>query len=145
MSPGFTPSYTSFLFNLQTVKEPTSYKEACSYPEWVKAMEAELTALEENKTWILTSLPEGKRPIGNKWVYNVKLNSDGSVERCKARLVAKGYSQEYGVDYDEVFSPVAKLVTVRLFIAIATSFQWHLHQLDVNNAFLHGFYMMTYT
>lgn len=69
ISLGFTSSFTKFLFNLQTIKEPTSYKEACLYPEWIKAMETELTALEENTTWVITSLPEGKRPIGSKWVY----------------------------------------------------------------------------
>lgn len=99
-------------------------------------MTAELDALAKNHTWELTEIPLTKKPIGCKWVYKLKLKSDGSVERCKARLVAKGYNQELGVDYTEVFSPVANLVTVRLFIIMATANNWPLHQLDINNAFL---------
>lgn len=72
-------------------------------------------------------------------VYEVKLKSDGSVERCKARLVAKGYTQEFGIQYHEVFSPDVNLVTVKVFIALATAFSWPIHQLDINNALLHGF------
>lgn len=101
-------------------------------------MHCELSALEKNGTWILTTLPADKKPIGSKWVYKIKFKADGSVERYKARLVAKGYKQEYEVDYDEVFSPVAKLVTVRFLISMASSYNWIIHQIDVNNAFLHG-------
>ncbi|KAL0421083.1 UNVERIFIED_CONTAM: Retrovirus-related Pol polyprotein from transposon RE2 [Sesamum latifolium] len=102
-------------------------------------MEKELEALEKNSTWDLTELPAGKRAIGSRWVYKTKLNQDGSIERYKARLVAKGYTQIEGVDFFDSFSPVAKTVTVRIFIAVATAFRWPLLQLDVNNAFLHGY------
>ncbi|XP_031272882.1 uncharacterized protein LOC116131363 [Pistacia vera] len=97
-------------------------------------MNAELDALESNHTWELVPLPPEKKPIGTKWVYKIKLKSDGSVDRYKARLTAKGYNQIYGVDYLESFSPVAKLVTVRIFLAIGTTHSWPLHQLDINNA-----------
>ncbi|KAL0385511.1 UNVERIFIED_CONTAM: Copia protein [Sesamum radiatum] len=120
-------------------KKPRSYTQAQGHEEWEKAMAEELQALEQNETWKLTSLPPGKRAIGSRWVYKLKLNPDGSVNRYKARLVAKGYSQIEGVDYTDSFSPVAKNVTVRIFLSIAAAYSWPLHQLDVNNAFLHGF------
>ena len=101
-------------------------------------MHKEIEALEDNKTWSLVPLPKGKKPIGSKWVYKVKLKADGSVERLKARLVAKRFTQKYGVDYFETFSPVIKMTTVRCLIALAASKNWALHQLDINNAFLHG-------
>uniref|UniRef100_A0A2N9FTT4 Reverse transcriptase Ty1/copia-type domain-containing protein n=1 Tax=Fagus sylvatica TaxID=28930 RepID=A0A2N9FTT4_FAGSY len=104
----------------------------------VKLCPRNLLPLEANHTWVLTSLPPGKHPIGCKWVYKLKFKSDGSIERYKARLVAKGYNQQEGLDYFETFSPVAKLVTVRSFVAIAAAKGWSLTQLDVNNAFLHG-------
>ncbi|KAL2232692.1 UNVERIFIED_CONTAM: Retrovirus-related Pol polyprotein from transposon RE1 [Sesamum indicum] len=101
-------------------------------------MNQELQALERNKTWEIVPLPSGKRLIRCKWVYKIKLKDDGSVERYKARLVAKGYTQVEGVDYTECFSHVVKAMMVRLFLAIGTAFKWPIHQIDINNAFLHG-------
>jgi hypothetical protein len=101
-------------------------------------MNDELEALAKNKTWIFVDLPPHVKPIGSKWVYKIKHKADGTIERYKARLVAKGYNQIEGLDFFDTFSPVAKLSTVRILLAIASIKQWHLHQLDVNNAFLHG-------
>ena len=101
-------------------------------------MNAKIKALELNDTWILIDMPQHKNVIGCKWVYKIKHRSDGSVERHKARLVAKGYSQVEGQDYLDTFSPVAKLTTVRLLLALTAINKWYLKQLDVNNVFLHG-------
>ncbi|KAL3569193.1 hypothetical protein D5086_029083 [Populus alba] len=101
-------------------------------------MNKEIKALEQNDTWTIVDLPVSKHVIGCKWVYKVKLHSDGTLERFKARLVAKGYNQCEGLDYYETFSPVAKLTTVRTLLAVAAVKQWDLRQLDVNNAFFHG-------
>ena len=102
-------------------------------------MDKEIQALEQNHTWDLTTLPLGKTPIGCKWVYRIKLKADGTVDRYKARLVAKGYTQREGLDFIETFSPVAKTVSVRVVLALAAAKSWPLHQLDINNAFLHGY------
>jgi len=101
-------------------------------------MQDELQALAANNTWQLTPLPSGKKTIGCKWVYKIKYHYDGTVERHKARVVAKGFTQLEGLDFLDTFALVAKLTTLRFLLAIATTKNWFLKQLDVNNAFLHG-------
>ncbi|XP_073225688.1 uncharacterized protein [Cicer arietinum] len=131
-------AYKSYLFALSYIPEPCSYTQAIKFDCWKHAMDQEIQALEHNNSWELIDLPDDKTLIGCKWVFKTKLNSDGSIERHKARLVAKGYTQLEGVDYLEIFSPIIKMTTVRLVLPIAAIKQWHLYQLDVNNAFLHG-------
>ncbi|MED6207375.1 hypothetical protein PIB30_117140 [Stylosanthes scabra] len=118
--------------------EPTSYEQAVLDDCWKQAIKSELNVLDENRTWMLTKLPKGKKAIGCKWVFKVKLKQDGSIERYKARLVAKGFTQTLGFDYFDTFSPVIKMTTFRMLLAIASSRNWYVHQLDVNTAFLHG-------
>jgi len=102
-------------------------------------MEQELNALHKNDTWVLTTLPPGKKGLSSKWVFKTKNKADGSVERHKARLVIRGFEQVKDKDYKHTFSPIAKITTVRVFIALAAARGWVLYQLDINNAFLHGF------
>jgi hypothetical protein len=118
--------------------EPICFEDAIGHALWDKAMDEEMVALDANMTWELVPLLEGKKAIGCKWVYKVKHNLDGSINMYKARLVAKGYAQTHGIDYEETFAPVAKMATMRAVIAVAASRGWVLHQMDVNNAFLHG-------
>lgn len=135
----YSDEYRASLCNVMTVFEPASYKQAASDDRWIDAMNKEINALESNETWELMTLPEGERAIGSKWVYKVKYKPTGEVERFKARLVAKGYNQVKGKDYKHTFSPVAKFASVRALIAVAIVRDWNIHQLDINNAFLHGF------
>nr|XP_016462446.1 PREDICTED: uncharacterized protein LOC107785615 [Nicotiana tabacum] len=107
--------------SLLSSSEPSSFKEAASDPRWIEAMQLKLHALEDNNTWSVVDLPPGKTPISCRWVFRIKYKATGEVERFKARLVAKGYSQREGLDYGEIFSPVAKMVTVRSVVAVAAS------------------------
>jgi hypothetical protein len=118
--------------------EPTCFEQVVGNPKWDNAMDEEMAALDANATWELVALPKDKKAIGCKWVYKVKHNADGSVSRYKVRLVAKGYAQTYGIDYEETYSPIAKMTTVRAIIAMAVAKGWSLHQMDVKNVFLRG-------
>ncbi|KAL3533482.1 hypothetical protein ACH5RR_007003 [Cinchona calisaya] len=92
--------------------------------EWQQATKEELMAIQENETWELTDLPNGKNVIGLKWIFKTKYHVDGSVLKHKAHLVAKGYSQQQGIDFEETFSPVAGFDTVRILLALATQLKW---------------------
>ncbi|KAD7479992.1 hypothetical protein E3N88_03128 [Mikania micrantha] len=134
----FSNSHKAYMMAIDSNHEPKYFAQAVKNEHWRQAMKDEIQALEENGTWSLEELPKGKRTIDSKWVYKIKYKPNGEIERYKARLVAKGYTQMEGIDYHETFAPVAKLVTVRTLLAIATKRSWLIHQLDVNNAFLHG-------
>jgi hypothetical protein len=104
---------------LLSTDEPSSFFEASNQACWQRAMKDEMESIVSNKTWTLCELPKGQKSIGLKWVYKLKKDSPRKVVKHKARLVAKGYVQCHGIDYDEVFAPVARLETVRMLLALA--------------------------
>ena len=105
--------------NFLSLAEPKKIDEALPDPFWINAMQEELNQFERNKVWKLVPRPSDKTVIGTKWVFRNKLDKNGIVTRNKARLVAQGYRQEEGIDYDETFAPVARLESIRLFLAYA--------------------------
>jgi hypothetical protein len=118
--------------------EPATFEEARHEQSWIKAMREEMASIEQNQTWKLVDLPRGHRAIGLKWVFKLKRNEAGNTIKHKARLVAKWYVQQQGVDYDEVFAPVARMESIRVLLAIAAQEGWFVHHMDVKSAFLHG-------
>ncbi|CAL1360644.1 unnamed protein product [Linum trigynum] len=132
------PKDKHYALSLIAEVEPSSYQEAAKSEVWNKAMNEEREALELNQTWEVVPLPKGKRAIGCKWVYTIKMRPDGRIERRKARLVAKGFTQIHGIDFLDTYSPVAKINSVKALLAVAASKGWVLEQMDVSNAFLHG-------
>lgn len=118
--------------------KPWDYDEAKEEKVWRDVCQDEITSIIKNKTWDLVDLPSGAKAIGLRWVFKVKRNSDGSINKYKARLDVKGYIQRHGVDYEEVFTLVLRIETVRFILALAASNGWKVHHLDVKTAFLHG-------
>ncbi|GJV74394.1 putative ribonuclease H-like domain-containing protein [Tanacetum coccineum] len=118
--------------------EPKKVSEALEDESWVEAMQEELLQFKLQQVWVLVDLPNGAKVIGTKWVYRNKKDERGVVVRNKARLVAQGYRQEEGIDYDEVFAPVARLEAIRLFLAFASYMGFIVYQMDVKSAFLYG-------
>ncbi|GJS53408.1 putative ribonuclease H-like domain-containing protein [Tanacetum coccineum] len=119
-------------------EEPKKVIHALKDPSWIEAMQEELLQFKLQEVWTLVDLPNGKRAIGTKWVFRNKKDERGIVIRNKARLVAQGYTQEEGIDYDEVFAPVARIEAIRLFLAYASFKDFVVYQMDVKSAFLYG-------
>jgi hypothetical protein len=118
--------------------DPHTYIEVVGNPLWEADMKEEHDSLLENQTWDLVPLPPVRKLVRCKWVYKTKREVDAQVSRYKARLVAKGFQQIHGIYYDETFSPVAKMDSIRLALAIATAKGWEVHQMDAKNDFIHG-------
>ncbi|GJS46669.1 hypothetical protein Tco_0596790 [Tanacetum coccineum] len=123
---------------LLSQEEPKKITDALKDESWVEAMQEELLQFKIQKVWVLVDCPKGVRPIGTKWVLKNKKDERGIVIRNKARLVAQGYTQEEGIDYEEVFAPVARIEAIRLFLAYATYMGFIVYQMDVKSAFLYG-------
>lgn len=127
--------------NLTEFNIPLTYEEAMKSPErdnWKIAINEELESLEVNKTWELTTLPPGKKPVGSKWVFKIKSSPNKSNIRFKARLCAKGFSQVEGIDYNETFAPTTRYDTIRMLLSLAVQRKLHILQFDVKTAFLYG-------
>ena len=118
--------------------EPVTIRGALKNKRWKLACKDEIDSIDKNETWVLVEKPHGVKLIGLKWVFKIKRNADGSINKFKSRLVAKGYVQEHDIDYDEVFAPVARMETIRLLVGLAAGNRWEIHHLDVKTAFLHG-------
>ncbi|KAK8593576.1 hypothetical protein V6N12_045653 [Hibiscus sabdariffa] len=121
--------------------EPKTYQEAVASPDsekWLEAMRSEMDSMSENQVWTLVEPPEGIKPIGCKWVFKKKTDMDGNVQTYKGRLVAKGFRQIHGVDYDETFSPVAMIKSIRILLAVAAFHDYEIWKMDVKTAFLNG-------
>ena len=121
-----------------SVREPTSVSEALRQPEWKKAMERELHSIESNDTWDLVPRPAKWKVIGVTWIFKTKSHSNGTLDKLKARLVARGFSQRPGVDFGDTSAPTARMATIRIVFAIASSRGWAIFQMDVKSAFLNG-------
>ena len=137
------PNYFGEWVNIakENTEEPKTVKEALSSQhkvEWKEAMQNEIESLKKHEVWDLVELPAGRKAIGSKWIFKCKTDADGNVERYKARLVAQGFTQKYGIDYEETYSPVVRFESVRTVLALAAKLGFKLHQMDIKTAFLNG-------
>ena len=137
------PDFYSARVNIasEVLNEPTSMTEALASPErvkWMDAMDNEMNLLHMNHVWDLVKLPKDRKAVCSKWVFKLKVGSDGQVERHKARLVAQGFAQKQGLDYDETFSPVVRFESLRTVIALTVQNGMKMYQMDVTTAFLNG-------
>ena len=130
--------YWLFLTRIESDPIPHYLTDDIASPHWKAAMDEEMQSLLQNHTWDIIPLSPGKKAVGYKWIQCKKHHVDSTLERYKSRLVARGFTQSYGIDYFETFSPVAKMATIRLLLALAVHSSWIIRQFHVKNAFLHG-------
>lgn len=133
-----SPQYQAYVLSSSIEAVPSTFKQAMQSAVWKKAVDVEFEGMERNKTWSVQTLPPGKNVVGCRWLFSYKYNADGTIERPKGRLIAQGFTQQEGVDYTDTFSPVAKMTSVKLLLALAAKRGWSLSQMDVTNAFLHS-------
>jgi hypothetical protein len=118
--------------------ELATVEEAMKSKAWHTSMLEELGSIKENRTWSLVDLPKGRKAIGLKWVYKLKHDEHGEIVKHKARLVAKGYVRRKGIDFDEVYAPVARMESVCIMLILAAHLSWSVHHMDIKFAFLNG-------
>lgn len=134
----FEKDFGKNFFTFLIEGDPSTYDEVMTSSEssyWKEAIDSEIKSIIENKTWILTDLPHGNKPIGTKWIFKRKLRPDGSIERYKTRLVVKGFNQK-DIDYFDTYAPIARITTLRTLIALASIYKLIIHQMDVKTIFL---------
>ncbi|GKA08174.1 retrotransposon protein, putative, ty1-copia subclass, partial [Tanacetum coccineum] len=128
--------------SLGDLREPANYKAAMLDPEsnkWINAMNVEIQSMMDNMVWVMVDLPSGCKTVGSNWIFEKKTDMDGIVHTYKAHFVTKGYTQLYGVDYKETFSPIADIRAIRILISIAAFYDYEICQMDVKTAFLNGY------
>src|SRR3954469_24832096 len=134
-------SYGTDFLTYMLEAEPQTFKEAVNSPEgplWKEAINSEIESILQNHTWELVELHPGCKPLGYRWIFKKKMKADGSIDKYKARLVVKGYNQREGLDYFDTYSPVTRITSIRMIIAIAALRNLEIHQMDVKTAFLNG-------
>jgi hypothetical protein len=138
----YTPYDFHSNFSLSiTDDDPRTVREAMDSEDgniWKRTMDEEMSYLDKNEAWDLLEFPTGRNAIGSKWVFKRKLNAKGKVDKYKGRLVEKGYSQVEGIDFGEIFSPIAMLTSIRFFLSVVAAFDFEVEQMDVKTTFLHG-------
>ena len=128
-------SHHVFLYYVSIEYEPLFLHQTVKLESWRNVIDAEIAAMKSTNTWSIIPLSHGQHVVGCKWVYQVKYNEDGIVDKYKAQLIAKGYSQQEDVDFVDTFSSAAKIVTLKVLLSL-TTFAWSLYQINVNNAYL---------
>jgi hypothetical protein len=118
--------------------KPSTFDESTKHKVWKDAMIEEYESILKNDVWEVVPRPQGKSIVTSKWIYKIKHATYSSVEKFKARFVACGFSEKEGIDYDEIFAPVARYTSMRIIISLASVFAWKLHQMDFKTAFLNG-------
>jgi hypothetical protein len=135
MPPKKFLNYTTLMSSIIDA-EPSSFEEVADQQIWRDAMVEEYTSIMRNDVWDIVPRPEEKSIVSSRWLYKIKHAADGSIEKFKARFVARGFSQKERVDYEEMFSPVARYASIRAVISIASIMRWRIHQMDVKTTFL---------
>ncbi|KAD2804053.1 hypothetical protein E3N88_37430 [Mikania micrantha] len=133
----FGPDFLTYMVQ----GEPQTYRDAVTSlegPQWKEAIKNEIDSILQNHTWELVDIPPGCKPLGYRWIFKRKMKADGSIDKYKARLVIKGFRQKEGVDYFDTYSPVTRITSIRLVLAIAALRNLEVHQMDVKTAFLNG-------